>query len=548
MSAVIEAVEDIGGAVVDAVGDVVEVAADVVEDVGHAVENVVNNALENPVATIATIAAIAAAPATGGASLELIPAINAANTLAQGGSFEDALTSAAISYAAQGVGNYVGGQLGTSLEYGTDLGSSQTAQLAAQSGDMLGGTTSGTIGGAAGSAAAGTTAAVLSGGDVNQALINALGNYAVRTGVNYTVNAAGQIVDEMGRPAPSEVVDEIAADAGSQPTPVTGTTVDNGDGTFTQTFDDGSTLTTDASGNVVQSTTYDGTVIMPTRADVPSVDPYEVDNVGTRDEADILTGTQYGADPYEVDNMGTRDEADILTGTSPSYDILGAAKNYLQNQFVNNLTRQILGSALPSYTTPRVRYTTPTGGTVNDPNAAGTTATTETPDVGFNVGSQAQLASILPEGYLKTEDDKKSTDPFSSDVAEFAKQKFLESQFYDAPEEYAAEGGLIGHQPQFFSEGGAGIQHRYVKGDGDGTSDSVPAMLASGEFVIPADVVSGLGNGDNDAGASVLDRFMQEIRSHKRSAKPDQLPPDSKGPLSYLKAAQKKKVKKHGRS
>ena len=105
----------------------------------------------------------------------------------------------------------------------------------------------------------------------------------------------------------------------------------------------------------------------------------------------------------------------------------------------------------------------------------------------------------------------------------------------------AAEGGQIEHAPQFFSEGGLGtLDNRYVKGEGDGTSDSVPAMLASGEFVIPADVVSGLGNGDNDAGAAVLDEFMKAIRAHKRAADPSELPEDSKGPLAYLQEAMEK--------
>lgn len=104
----------------------------------------------------------------------------------------------------------------------------------------------------------------------------------------------------------------------------------------------------------------------------------------------------------------------------------------------------------------------------------------------------------------------------------------------DFPEK-KAEGGIIDHNPQFFSEGGLGtIENRYVKGDGDGTSDSVPAMLANGEFVIPADVVSSLGNGSNDAGASVLDQFLRTIRDHKRKADAKSLPPDSKGPLAYL--------------
>jgi hypothetical protein len=107
-----------------------------------------------------------------------------------------------------------------------------------------------------------------------------------------------------------------------------------------------------------------------------------------------------------------------------------------------------------------------------------------------------------------------------------------------------AEGGHIeGHNPQFFSEGGLGsMDNTFVEGDGDGTSDQVPAMLANGEFVIPADVVSGLGNGSNDAGAEVLHEFLKVIREHKHSANSDKLPPKSKGALAYLTNA-KRKVK-----
>lgn len=68
-------------------------------------------------------------------------------------------------------------------------------------------------------------------------------------------------------------------------------------------------------------------------------------------------------------------------------------------------------------------------------------------------------------------------------------------------------------------------------------------MLANGEFVIPADVVSSLGNGSNDSGAKVLDEFLRVIRDHKRKADAKHLPPDSKGPLSYLTDA-KRKVRK----
>lgn len=105
-----------------------------------------------------------------------------------------------------------------------------------------------------------------------------------------------------------------------------------------------------------------------------------------------------------------------------------------------------------------------------------------------------------------------------------------------------AEGGeVVGHNPEFFSEGGLGsMENRYVKGQGDGTSDSIPAMLANGEFVIPADVVSSLGNGSNDSGAAVLDEFLKTIRQHKTKAGKKGLPPDSKGALGYLLEAKRK--------
>lgn len=102
-------------------------------------------------------------------------------------------------------------------------------------------------------------------------------------------------------------------------------------------------------------------------------------------------------------------------------------------------------------------------------------------------------------------------------------------------------GGVNGHNPTFFSPGGlASMENTYVKGEGDGTSDSVAAMLANGEFVIPADVVSKLGNGSNDAGANVLDEFLSTIREHAQRHNPKELPPDSKGPLAYLAEANKK--------
>jgi hypothetical protein len=113
-----------------------------------------------------------------------------------------------------------------------------------------------------------------------------------------------------------------------------------------------------------------------------------------------------------------------------------------------------------------------------------------------------------------------------------------------------AEGGRADHEhpeydglPVFRTGGLDGLGGKYVEGKGDGTSDDITAMLANGEYVFSADVVSALGNGSNKAGAKELDHMVQAIRSRARSAPPDKLPPDAKSPLEYLKSP---KGSKHG--
>jgi hypothetical protein len=93
----------------------------------------------------------------------------------------------------------------------------------------------------------------------------------------------------------------------------------------------------------------------------------------------------------------------------------------------------------------------------------------------------------------------------------------------------AAAGGIM--QADRYNMGGyaSGSVPRLLKGPGDGMSDDIPASidnrqparLADGEFVIPADVVSGLGNGSTEAGAKHLHNMMTDVRK-ARTGNPKQ--------------------------
>jgi len=109
---------------------------------------------------------------------------------------------------------------------------------------------------------------------------------------------------------------------------------------------------------------------------------------------------------------------------------------------------------------------------------------------------------------------------------------------YFKPIEYtkAADGGLMSGYPSepvlmmnqggIASLGGYSDGGRLLKGPGDGVSDSIPAVigdkqparLADGEFVIPARIVSELGNGSTEAGARKLYQMMERIQKTRKNS------------------------------
>jgi len=99
---------------------------------------------------------------------------------------------------------------------------------------------------------------------------------------------------------------------------------------------------------------------------------------------------------------------------------------------------------------------------------------------------------------------------------------FQNGKYSFHPAKMYAEGGVPndGYNLGGYSDGG-----RLLRGPGDGVSDSIPAVigkkqparLADGEFVVPARIVSELGNGSTEAGARKLYAMMDRIQKARGS-------------------------------
>jgi len=127
----------------------------------------------------------------------------------------------------------------------------------------------------------------------------------------------------------------------------------------------------------------------------------------------------------------------------------------------------------------------------------------------FRAGGDPSLISkMVASSGLSTADLADTFDLKQSDLTYLRSQGFL-------PPGYA-EGGEI-----------AMAKGRYLQGATDGMADELPAQigedqpaaLSHGEFVIPADVVSHMGNGNSDAGAKKLYQMMDKIRMARTGTK-----------------------------
>jgi hypothetical protein len=131
------------------------------------------------------------------------------------------------------------------------------------------------------------------------------------------------------------------------------------------------------------------------------------------------------------------------------------------------------------------------------------------------------------EGEFNAPGTKKKSD-YDSLREEMDQMKAASGNYDPGNSGGAANGGLMSS----YAGGGLSSLGSYsdggqlLKGPGDGVSDSIPARigarqparLADGEFVVPARVVSELGNGSTDAGAKQLYAMMDRVQNNRKKS------------------------------
>ena len=162
-------------------------------------------------------------------------------------------------------------------------------------------------------------------------------------------------------------------------------------------------------------------------------------------------------------------------------------------------------------------------------------APTKSPDVGIYydqdpdtryqdalTAAQIRQAKVNQRAYVSPPVAKRPTPMGQLQMASVKPRKQSDS----SGDVEARHGGIMHASLGDYAAGG---NPRLLKGPGDGMSDNIPATinghqparLADGEFVIPADVVSHLGNGSTEAGAKQLHAMMNKIRK-ARTGNPKQ--------------------------
>jgi hypothetical protein len=93
-------------------------------------------------------------------------------------------------------------------------------------------------------------------------------------------------------------------------------------------------------------------------------------------------------------------------------------------------------------------------------------------------------------------------------------QPYNQRNKYDFMPRYAAQGGMMSGGIANLAGGGYPRRTGQIEGPGTEKSDSIPAMLSDGEFVMTAGAVRGAGNGSRRAGAKKMYALMHQLEQN----------------------------------
>ena len=139
----------------------------------------------------------------------------------------------------------------------------------------------------------------------------------------------------------------------------------------------------------------------------------------------------------------------------------------------------------------------------------------------YDLGPGNMISPKIKEFLFGTPDEELTPDQRRKKAQIMQQEKLGDAGVPNVAQDIQAKGMAHGGISNLggYSDGG-----RLLKGPGDGVSDDIPAVignkeparLAEGEFVVPARIVSELGNGSTDAGAKRLYAMMDRIQSERK--------------------------------
>jgi hypothetical protein len=163
-----------------------------------------------------------------------------------------------------------------------------------------------------------------------------------------------------------------------------------------------------------------------------------------------------------------------------------------------------------------------------DPGSSWWSKQTPVEKAAYTTAGAGILAGMNPNQTMPVEDTSDDGDYLKRISPNFRAQEPIRPNPYYRGQypTYAAEGGIMMGAGGIADLGSYSDGGRLLKGPGDGVSDNIPATigghqparLADGEFVVPARIVSELGNGSTDAGAKRLYAMMERVQAKRKKS------------------------------